>query len=99
SHLPDPRSADAMTNPTSGRSPSGTSPSSTCIHEPTNREHACSQVRRTGMTPTTTKSERELAHRASDGLEVSLYWNEGTNRVTVRVYDARSDEGFEIDVG
>ena len=50
------------------------------------------------MTPTTTKSERELAHRASDGLEVSLYWNEGTNRVTVRLYDVRSDEGFEIEV-
>jgi hypothetical protein len=50
------------------------------------------------MTHTTTKPERELAHRTSDGLGVSLYWNEGTNRVTVSVYDARSDEGFEFEV-
>jgi hypothetical protein len=29
---------------------------------------------------------------------MSLYWNERTNRVTVKVYDARLDEGFELDV-
>ena len=50
------------------------------------------------MTPTATTPEKELAHRTSDGIEVSLYWNERANRVTVKVYDARSDEDFEFEV-
>jgi hypothetical protein len=50
------------------------------------------------MTLRTTEPEKELAHRTSDGIDVSLYWNERTNRVTVKVYDARPDEGFEVDV-
>jgi hypothetical protein len=50
------------------------------------------------MTPTTTDSRKELAHRAGDGIDVSLYWNERTNRVTITVYDARSDESFEVEV-
>jgi hypothetical protein len=50
------------------------------------------------MSPTTTALEKELAHRSSDGIHISLYWNERTNRITVKVYDARSDEGFELDV-
>ena len=45
-----------------------------------------------------TTPEKELAHRTSDGIEVSLYWNERANRVTVKVYDARSDEDFEFEV-
>jgi hypothetical protein len=50
------------------------------------------------MTPTATTPEKELAHRTSDGIDVSLYWNERANRVTVKVCDARSDEGFELAV-
>jgi hypothetical protein len=50
------------------------------------------------MTPTTTRSQKELAHRAGDGIDVSLYWDERTNRVTIRVDDARSDESFELDI-
>jgi hypothetical protein len=50
------------------------------------------------MSPTTTHPERELAHRASDGIGVSLCWNQRTNRVTVKVYDARVDEAFELQV-
>ena len=50
------------------------------------------------MTQQPTNSGRELAHRAGDGIDVSLYWNERTNRITVRVYDARADEAFELDV-
>ena len=50
------------------------------------------------MTGRTTNSARELAHRAGDGIDVSLHWDERTNRVTIRVYDARADEGFEIEV-
>ena len=41
---------------------------------------------------------RELAHRAGDGLEVRLLWNEDDNRVVVAVDDARTGERFEIEV-
>jgi len=43
-------------------------------------------------------SDKELAHRAGDGIDVSLHWNERTHRLTVKVYDARSGERFEVDV-
>ena len=39
---------------------------------------------------TTTNVRRtELAHRASNGIDVYLFWNERTSRVTVGVIDAR----------
>jgi hypothetical protein len=50
------------------------------------------------MSTTTITPDIELAHRASDGIEVSLLWNRSTNRVTVKVLDARFDEGFELEV-
>jgi hypothetical protein len=50
------------------------------------------------MTQRTTNGGRELAHRAGGGIDVSLYWNERTNRVTVTVYDSQADEGFDLDV-
>lgn len=34
------------------------------------------------MTLRTTEPEKERAHRISDGIDVSLYWNERTNRIT-----------------
>ncbi len=40
----------------------------------------------------------ELAHRANDGVEVSLFWNRATDRLTVVVDDARSGERFELEV-
>jgi hypothetical protein len=40
----------------------------------------------------------ELAHRASDGIDVYLFWNEPTSRVTVGVLDARTDDSFEFEV-
>jgi len=49
------------------------------------------------MTRTITK-RTELAHRASDGIDVYLYWNEPTSRVTVDVFDARAGHGFELEV-
>jgi hypothetical protein len=69
-----------------------------CIREPTNRDHTSFRARRNSMTPTTTNPDKELAHRTGDGIDVSLYWNERTNQVIVKVYDARSDEGFQFDV-
>jgi hypothetical protein len=41
---------------------------------------------------------RELAHRESNGIEVTLLWSKPTNRVSVVVYDAQFDERFEFDV-
>jgi hypothetical protein len=43
-------------------------------------------------------TRRELAHRASNDIEVSLYWIKPTNRVSIEVFDARLDEGFELEV-
>jgi len=49
-----------------------------------------------GSTMTTTITRRtELAHRTSDGIDVYLFWNEPTSRVTVGVLDARTDDSFD----
>jgi len=44
-----------------------------------------------------TTRRTELAHRTSDGLNVYLFWNAPTSRVTVSVLDARTDESFEFE--
>lgn len=41
---------------------------------------------------------RELDHRYSDGIDVRLLWNSGTDRVIVRVDDERLGESFELEV-
>ena len=46
----------------------------------------------------TTSDWTELAIRESDGLAVSLQWNQSAERVKVTVADARLDEDFEFDV-
>jgi hypothetical protein len=45
---------------------------------------------------TRTRRLRELAQRHNDGLEVTLLWDERTDRLTVTVHDARSGEFFEL---
>jgi hypothetical protein len=50
------------------------------------------------MTTTATTDRRELAHRISDGIEVTLFWTKVSNRVTVEVFDSHSDEGLEFEV-
>jgi hypothetical protein len=47
---------------------------------------------------TTIIRRTELAHRTSDGIDVYLFWNEPTSRVTVGVLDARTDDSFEFEV-
>jgi hypothetical protein len=47
---------------------------------------------------TSTTHRTELAHRTSEGIDVYLFWNEPTSRVSVSVLDTRADEGFELDV-
>jgi hypothetical protein len=43
-------------------------------------------------------TRQELAHRMSNGIEVTLYWNTATNRVSIEVSDARFDDRFEFEV-
>jgi hypothetical protein len=50
------------------------------------------------MTPTAFTERRELDHRTSDGIEVTLFWSAATNRVTIAVLDSHSDESLEFDV-
>lgn len=38
----------------------------------------------------------ELAHRANDGIEVSLLWSRPTGRLAVVVSDTRAGETFEL---
>jgi hypothetical protein len=41
---------------------------------------------------------RELDHRESDGVSVTLLWYEDSNRVTIHVVDSDSGEEFELEV-
>ena len=43
-------------------------------------------------------ARRELAHRCTDGIEVSLFWSKPGNRVTIELVDHRSDERVQFDV-
>jgi hypothetical protein len=56
--------------------------------------------RETGMTNVISleKARRELAHRKADGIEVTLLWDASDDTVTVEVFDAGTDESFEIGV-
>src|SRR5207247_6476092 len=54
--------------------------------------------RRITMTTTTITRRTELARRRSAGIDVYLFWNKPTNRVTVGVIDARTDDGFQFEV-
>jgi hypothetical protein len=47
-------------------------------------------------TPSTT---RELAHRRNDGLDIRLLWDPATDRVAVALHDAKTGEGFDVEVG
>jgi hypothetical protein len=41
---------------------------------------------------------RELAHRASNGIDVWLYWEIVGDTLSLEVYDSKDDEYYEIDV-
>ena len=41
----------------------------------------------------------ELAHRRNDGLDVTMFWDSVSDRVTVTVADRKQDAQFEIVVG
>jgi len=50
------------------------------------------------MSATASDNRRELAHRQHDGIDVTLFWNEGTNRVTIQVLDFQAGEALEFEV-
>ena len=50
------------------------------------------------MTATVFTERHELAHRTSNGIDVTLFWTRATNRVTIAVLDSHSDESLEFDV-
>ena len=50
------------------------------------------------MTATAFTERRELAHRSSDGIEVTLFWSKASNRVTISVFHARSATALEFEV-
>jgi hypothetical protein len=52
----------------------------------------------TEMSATAITERRELAHRRTDGIDVTLFWSRSTNQVTIAVLDTRSDETLEFDV-
>jgi hypothetical protein len=41
---------------------------------------------------------RELDHRESDGVSVTLLWYEDSNRVTIHVVDSGTGEEFDLEV-
>jgi hypothetical protein len=47
---------------------------------------------------TTRHSRRELAHRSSSGIEVTLFWGPARNEVVVEVVDHGTGHFFEIAV-
>jgi hypothetical protein len=48
---------------------------------------------------TGSSATRELAHRATDGVEVALLWYPSNDVVSVRVVDTRAGESFELVLG
>ena len=44
------------------------------------------------------KNTRELDYRVNDGLEVTLLWQPETEQVTVKVYDAKTGDDFDLTV-
>ena len=50
------------------------------------------------MSATAFTDRRELAHRSSDGIEVTLSWSEPSTQVTIAVLDTRSSEVLEFEI-
>jgi hypothetical protein len=46
----------------------------------------------------TTTTARELAHRVTNGVSVSLFWRRVGNILTLEVFDEASDEFFTLEV-
>ena len=51
------------------------------------------------MTSSVASPYRELAYRASEGIEILLLWHQGTDDLIVSVSDERSGAYFELAAG
>jgi hypothetical protein len=49
-----------------------------------------------GASPNAESEHRELAHRSSAGVDVTLYWHPTLDELIVHVCDERRDDHFEI---
>jgi hypothetical protein len=58
--------------------------------------HSSNRTKGNTMAADNSTDYRELAQRASDGVEVTLYWHETRHELTVHVSDQRSGECFEL---
>ena len=47
----------------------------------------------------TQSAVRELDHRSTDGLEVTLFWDPEQDLASVAVVDTKTEDAFVIDVG
>jgi len=45
-----------------------------------------------------TTNTRELDYRSNDGLEVTLLWQPETDRITVKVFDGKTGDDFDLSV-
>ena len=50
------------------------------------------------MTTSARTERRELAHRTTNGIDVTMLWTESTNTVAVAVIDTHSGEELEFEV-
>ena len=50
------------------------------------------------MTTSEATQRRELAHRSTNGIDVTLLWTKASNVVTIAVVDSHSGEELEFDV-
>ena len=50
------------------------------------------------MTTSAATDRRELAHRSTNGIDVSLLWTKSSNVVTIAVIDSHSAEELEFEV-
>ena len=48
------------------------------------------------LTRRTRRAFRELAHRRSNGIEVTLLWNQSSDRLIVTVDDENTGDRFEL---
>ena len=49
-------------------------------------------------TPTSETAPRELCHRSNDGIEVTLWWLPGADRLQVAVVDTKLNQCFQLPV-
>lgn len=49
-------------------------------------------------TPASQTTPRELCHRSNDGIEVTLWWLPGDDRLEVAVVDTKLNQSFRLPV-